>query len=105
MKILRITMLSALLFCSAVFALELGDAKKSGLVGEQDNGYLGAVVKRSDVLELVGKVNVKRKARYMELAKKNNISLTQVEKLAAQKAFEKTAKGYYVKYDGEWVKK
>ena len=105
MKILRVTMLSALLFCSAVFALELGEAKQNGLVGEQENGYLGAVVNRSDVLELVGEINVKRKAKYIELAKKNNIDLSQVEKLAAKKAFEKTAKGHYVKYDGDWVKK
>ncbi|GAA6183365.1 hypothetical protein NBRC116595_06130 [Aliiglaciecola sp. NS0011-25] len=105
MKFLRITMLSTLLFCSAVFALELDDAKQSGLVGEQDNGYLGAVVNRSDVMELVGEINVKRKAKYIELANKNNISLAQVEKLAAKKAFEKTAKGHYIKYDGDWVKK
>lgn len=105
MKFLRITMLSALLFCHTAFALELDDAKQNGLVGEQENGYLGAVVDRADVMALIGEINVKRKAKYIELANKNNITLEQVEKLAAKKAFEKTSSGHYLKHDGEWVKK
>ncbi|MGB1301413.1 MAG: DUF1318 domain-containing protein, partial [Pseudoalteromonas tetraodonis] len=47
----------------------------------------------------------KRKAQYLKLAKKNNLSLAQVEALAAAKTIEKTQAGHFVEVNGEWVKK
>lgn len=95
----------ALLFSSIALALNLGEAKQQGLVGEQTNGYLGAVVQRDDVQSLIADINSQRKIKYAEVAAKNNISLQDVEKLAAKKAFERTEKGHYVLVDGEWIKK
>jgi len=66
----------------------LQDAKQSGAVGEQRDGYLGAVASSAsaEVRALVARVNQERKARYEEIAKKNNLSLQQVQALAFEQA-------------------
>lgn len=93
------------LFSTVVFASSLGDAKKQGLVGENDRGYVGIIVDSPQTRQLVDSVNAKRKAAYMELAKKNNIPLSQVEALAAEKTYAKTRSGNYIWKNGRWVKK
>ncbi|MEP0177465.1 MAG: YdbL family protein [Paraglaciecola sp.] len=95
----------SLLFSSIAFALNLGQAKQKGLVGEKDNGYLGVVVASNDVQSLVNEINAKRKTVYAKLAEKNGITVQQVEKLAAQKAYDKTSSGHYLWTNGKWVKK
>lgn len=95
----------SLCFSSLTFALELDDAKQQGLVGERDNGYLGLVVVQAEAQKLVDEVNQKRREIYVALAAKNNISLEQVEKLAAQKAYAKTVAGHYIWSNGGWIKK
>ena len=87
------------------FAMDLDTAKQQGLVGEMDNGYLGLVVKQKDTQLLVDDVNAKRKAVYAKLAAKNGITLEQVEKLAAKKAYSKTNSGHYLWVNGKWTKK
>ena len=86
----------------------LQDAKQSGAVGEQRDGYLGAVTSSSgaDIRALVARVNQERKARYEEIAKKNNLSLQQVQALAFEQAEQATLAGNYVQNaSGAWVKK
>lgn len=95
--------LVSMLFSHIVFAIGLDEAKDQGLVGEKDTGYLGVVVAQQDALRLVEDINAKRKAVYLELADKNGITLQQVEKLAAIKAYEKTHSGHYLWMNGEWV--
>ena len=94
-----------ILLSSFAFAISLGDAKQQGLIGEMDNGYLGVVTSSAEVEKLVASVNTKRKAAYLELAKKNGITLEQVQKLAAQKTYNKTEPGHYIWKNGSWVKK
>ena len=50
-------------------------------------------------------MNEKRKQKYQQLAKKNGITLEQVEALAAKKAYNKTQSGHYIQVSGRWVKK
>ena len=101
----RFLIISSLFFSSLSFALDLDEAKDKGLVGEKDNGYLGLVVNQADAQKLIAEINEKRRAIYLELASKKNITLTQVEKLAAQKAYNKTAAGHYLWVNGAWQKK
>jgi hypothetical protein len=90
----------------SVWAMSLEQAKKQGLVGELPNGYLGAVVSNSDVNSLVDKVNIRRKDIYLKLARKNNLTMEQVTKLAGEKALAKTQSGHLIKNAaGKWVKK
>jgi hypothetical protein len=84
----------------------LNKPKKQGLVGELPNGYLGAVVSNNDVNSLVDKVNKRRKDIYLKLARKNNLTMEQVTKLAGEKALAKTQSGHLIKNAaGKWVKK
>ena len=86
----------------------LQDAKQSGAVGEQRDGYLGAVTSSAgaDIRALVARVNQERKARYEEIAKKNNLSLQQVQALAFEQAEQATLAGNYVQNaSSAWAKK
>ena len=87
------------------FALELGQAKQDGLVGETNSGYLAAVKSSSDVDALVADINKQRKAHYQKIAQKNSIKLEAVEARAGLKAIEKTPAGQYVNTGAGWQKK
>ena len=91
---------------SIVHALSLDDAKQRGLVGETATGYLGAVQSATaEVNTLIQSINAKRRAQYGKIAKRRNVSIQDVERLAGRKAIDKTARGQYVKAGGGWRKK
>lgn len=97
-------LVSAMAF--SAWAISLSDAKQQGLVGEMSNGYLGVVVNNAQAKSLVANINQKRKSIYMNLARKNNITLQQVTALAGEKAIAKTQSGHLIKKSsGGWVKK
>ncbi|MCF2859018.1 YdbL family protein [Pseudoalteromonas sp. SMS1] len=100
-----LTTIAAACLSFSVMAMTINDAKTQGLVGENASGYLGVIKGSSDVNKLVAEINKKRKAKYQQLAKKNKISLAQVEKLAAEKTFKKTSSGHFIQVNGQWVKK
>ena len=83
----------------------LGPAKAQGLVGEQANGYLGAVQASADTNEIVKLINDARRAEYSRLAQQNNIAVADVEVMAGKKAIERTNAGHFILLDGNWVKK
>ncbi|MFZ4125970.1 MAG: YdbL family protein [Rickettsiales bacterium] len=88
------------------FALSLDEAKAQGLVGERVDGYLGPVVESGEVVTLVKDINNQRRAEYARIAAGNGQPLDVIQKLAAQKAYEKTPSGFYVQSpQGGWVKK
>ena len=95
----------SLLLSLPALALELGDAKTRGLVGETNAGYLAAVKPSAEVNKLVESINKQRKAQYQKIAEKNGISLEAVEVRAGKKAIEKTGPGEYVNTGGGWQKK
>jgi uncharacterized protein len=87
-------------------ALELGEAKAKGLVGEQADGYLGVVSGDGEASALAQQVNAKRRAEYGEIAQKRGTSVDDVAKLAGAKLVERTPGGQFVRgSDGRWVKK
>lgn len=90
----------------SAWAISLSEAKNQGLVGEMPNGYLGVVVDSPEAKGLVASVNKKRKSIYMNLARKNKITMQQVTALAGEKALAKTQSGHFIKNAaGQWVKK
>lgn len=100
--------LCTLLFCALpAFALDLGQAKQAGLVGEQPSGYLASVSSSpsSEVKDLVSKTNAARKAEYERIAKKNGTKVSVVEQISGKEAIERTASGQYVFVGGQWKKK
>jgi len=99
------TLALSLLMVLPALALDLGEAKSGGLVGETNSGYLAAVKPSAEVDKLVVTINSKRKTHYQQIAKKNNISLQAVEVRAGQKAMGKTPAGEYINSGGGWKKK
>ena len=93
---------------NGAFALSLQEAKSGGLVGERNDGYLGYVITppRGDVKAVVKEVNNKRRAKFIESAKSNNLKTEQVANRFYQRAMQATEKGnYYQDTGGTWVKK
>lgn len=87
-------------------SLSLQDAQARGLVGERLDGYVGIVNNAPGVQTLVDEVNLKRRQLYRDVARKNNIPLDTVEKLAAEKAISRAASGEFVQdASGNWVRK
>lgn len=98
---------TSLLWCSSVLAaVTLQQAKASGWVGEQTNGYLGVVVDSQETQTLVLAVNEKRKKYYLVIAEHNHITLETVAKLAAQKAIQAADTGHIIQTpQGKWLTK
>lgn len=99
----------ALGLSSAAFAMDLDSAKAQGLIGEQQNGYVGLVTTSpsSDLKNLVDDINARRRAAYEKVAAQTaGAKLSDVEKLAAAKLIARTPSGQVVQdADGKWVKK
>ena len=96
------------IFALSASAIDLQQAKSSGQVGEQRDGYLGVVTANAsaEVKKLVKSVNAARRQKYQGIAAKNKLNIKQVETLAAEKAINKTRSGHFIKTgDGRWVKK
>ena len=107
MKTLLKTLSIALLLISfSGFASPLSDFKEKGIIGEQNDGYIGLVKQDSAAAKLVTEINAKRRQKYQQLAQQNQVPLASIAKLAADKAKQKTKPGQYVQNAaGDWVKK
>jgi len=111
-KFLMPLLLASSLLGTTVLAMNLNDAmsnlsqaKATGLLGEQPNGYLGVVKAQDNAAEIARLINDARRAEYQSLAKDNNIQLSDVETIAGKKALEKTPAGQYIQLNGKWLKK
>ena len=106
--LLKTLLFSLMLTLSAAFAADLATVKAQGLVGEQNNGYLGLVKGDAppDVKALVADVNGQRKAQFKQIAAKNGIAVEEAAKVFAREAAARTAPGNYIQNPaGGWVKK
>jgi len=109
---LTLSFILALAFGNSAFATDwetlkpkYAQAKETGLVGEQANGYIGIIKQGQDVELIVQTVNEWRKKRYQGIARENGLSLSAVESQAGKKLYEKAEPGSYIQINGKWVKK
>ena len=105
---MRIFAIILILFSLNVSALSLQQAKNQGLIGEMNNGYVGAVQANipSSVKQLIKRTNDLRKQNFSKLAQQNNLSVNQVASQFAQKAKQRLTRGqYYQSGNGSWTKK
>lgn len=96
------------LLSSVAHALTLQQAKQQGLIGEANNGYVASVqpTPSPSLKALIDSVNNKRLQGYLQISKKNNLSLDDVTSMAQEKAVKKTLPGqYFQTKTGDWVKK
>ena len=90
------------------FGQDLHEAKAACLVVERNDGYLGYVVPppSDEVKILVKEVNNKRKAKFAQTARNNNLKTEQVAFRFYQLAVEETKPGhFYQDKAGKWIKK
>jgi len=80
--------------------------KTQGIIGENNQGYLGFVTEARAQEDVVTAENKDRKMVYTYFAKQQKTTLDVVEEIQAQRKAEKTDPGeFYQKLDGVWVKK
>lgn len=108
----KLWLLTVLLVLAAgmnhALAMTLEQAKSAGLVGEQRDGYIGLVQQNvpTEVRRLVQEVNRQRRERYEQIARENNIAVSDVAQLAYARAVEATRSGHFVQdANGNWVRK
>ena len=89
------------------FAGPVEDDKAAGLIGEQPDGYLGAVVGNppANIAALIRDINAKRMAAYADIATKNGTSVEAVGAVTAQKLYNEAKPGTFLLVNGSWVKK
>lgn len=93
----------ALLLAAPAFALELHDARRSGIVGETLEGYVEVLKKSPEAVALAQHVNEKRLQEYTRISLENKQPVEIVAKLAAQQIINKLESGeYYQDADGHW---
>ena len=93
---------------SLALAVTLDEAKAQGLVGEQMDGYIGAVVPNpsAEVRTLITTTNDGRGKVYADLAQRNSITIEAVGILSAEKLRASDASGEYVQLEsGQWQRK
>lgn len=95
-----------MLLAAPAYALDLQQARASGQVGENLDGYVTARSNTPDVQALVTDINAKRREEYARISKENNQSVDVVAKLAAVQIINNLAPGvYYQAPDGAWKKR
>lgn len=102
------TAIGLLLLLQNAWAIDIGDAKARGLVGEANTGFIAAVQTpaSAEVRDLIAKVNAKRKARFSQTARKTGVTDAQVANRFYELAVQKTSPGnYYQDRGGRWKKK
>lgn len=106
-RILAIALFAAALsFSTAVFALDLSQARAQGIVGEKLDGYIGAVTPSAEANAVVGEINARRKAEYEKIAASNGQTVSVVGKVAAEKIINGLPAGSYFQLpNGSWKKK
>ena len=105
-KLIIILFTGTLFLFNSAWALNLGEAKNNGLVGETPSGYLAAVKSPDDATKkLIKDINSRRNVQYKKISKSNGTSIKAVESVAGEKAMNMTKKGHFIKVDGKWIKK
>ena len=107
-KTFSLMALLAALLTNPAWAISMGEAKASGLVGERANGYLGAVKSpaSADVKALINSINQKRRDAYTKGAAKAGVNRNVFEQRTGQRLQDRAPKGHYIELpNGTWKKK
>jgi len=102
-RILTVLAILGALVAFPAFALDLHQARTSGMVGEKLDGYAAALKATPEVNALVADVNAKRKAEYARISKQNGQPVDVVAKLAAAQIINGLEVGSsYQDANGNW---
>lgn len=102
-RVLTVLAMLGALIAFPAFALDLHQARTSGMVGEKLDGYAAALKPSPEVNALVADVNAKRKEEYARISKQNGQPVDVVAKLAAAQIINGLESGSsYQDANGNW---
>ena len=106
MKSKAMALLLALLLVPSAWALTLDEARQQGRVGETLSGYLAARQQDDETLALVKRINDGRMQQYQRVAQQNNLTTSEVARIAGEKLVSRAGSGEYVRgINGQWLRK
>lgn len=106
MKRKGIALIFALLLVPSAWALTLDEARQQGRVGETLSGYVAARQQDDETLVLVKRINEGRMQQYQRVAQQNNLSASEVARIAGEKLVNRAGSGEYVRgINGQWLRK
>ena len=101
----KIIFILLVLFPAFAYAISITEARSSGMIAENDHGYIEAVNNSPEIQNLVNEVNTKRRVEYQKIADNTGTSLRDVETLSAKKIIDSLPTGSLLKIDGQLTKK
>lgn len=106
MKSKAMAWLLALLLVPSAWALTLDEARQQGRVGETLSGYVAARQQDDETLALVKRINDGRTQQYQRVAQQNNLTTSEVARIAGEKLVSRAGSGEYVRgINGHWLRK
>ncbi|KJV47539.1 amine metabolic protein ydbL [Pantoea sp. BL1] len=106
MKSKAMAWLLALLLVPSAWALTLDEARQQGRVGETLSGYVAARQQDDETLALVKRINDGRSQQYQRVAQQNNLTTSEVARIAGEKLVSRAGSGEYVRgINGQWLRK
>ncbi|MBS0879586.1 YdbL family protein [Pantoea sp. JGM49] len=106
MKSKAMALLLVLLLVPSAWALTLDEARQQGRVGETLSGYVAARQQDDETLALVKRINDGRMQQYKRVAQQNNLSTSEVARIAGEKLVSRAGSGEYVRgINGQWLRK
>ncbi|NTU76730.1 MAG: YdbL family protein [Alphaproteobacteria bacterium] len=106
LRFFSMLVVAALLMATSAWALDLHQARSSGMVGEKADGYIAALQSTPELQALVSDVNAKRQQEYARISAQNGQPVDVVAKLAAQQIVGNLQPGNrYQGADGGWKTK
>lgn len=106
MKRKGIALIMALLLVPSAWAFTLDEARQQGRVGETLSGYVAARQQDEETLALVKRINEGRMQQYQRVAQQNNLTASEVARIAGEKLVNRAGSGEYVRgINGQWLQK
>mgnify|MGYP004708766611 CR=1 FL=1 len=101
-----IALLLALLLVPSAWAVTLDEARQQGRVGETLSGFIAARQQDDETLALVKRINEGRTQQYQRVAQQNNLTTSEVARIAGEKLVSRAGSGEYVRgINGQWLRK
>ncbi|MGK3125412.1 YdbL family protein [Candidatus Pantoea formicae] len=101
-----IALILALLLVPSAWALSLDEARQQGRVGETLSGFIAARQQDDETLALVKRINDGRTQQYQRVAQQNNLTTSEVARIAGEKLVSRAGSGEYVRgINGQWLRK
>ncbi len=96
----------ALLMIPSAWGLTLDEARQQGRVGETLSGFIAARQQDNETLALVKRINDGRTQQYQRVAQQNNLTTSEVARIAGEKLVNRAGSGEYVRgINGQWLRK